>query len=73
MLHESCSVDETRAAGSVSDAVVAALTDAHFPGPLARVTSVDSYVPLGPAADQVLLGEPQILHTARTLLHHLTS
>ncbi|WP_203991086.1 thiamine pyrophosphate-dependent enzyme [Virgisporangium aurantiacum] len=61
-------VDETRASGSVSDAVVAALTDAHFPGPLARVNSLDSYIPLGPAADQVLLSEAQILHAARTLL-----
>ena len=62
-------VDETRAGGSVSDAVVSALTDGHFPGPLARVNSLDSYVPLGPAADQVLLSEPQILHAAKTLLH----
>ncbi|GAA2594363.1 thiamine pyrophosphate-dependent enzyme [Dactylosporangium fulvum] len=61
-------VDETRTSGGVSEAVVAALVDAGFPGRIARVNSVDSYVPLGPAADQVLLGEPDILAAARTVL-----
>ncbi|MET7394993.1 thiamine pyrophosphate-dependent enzyme [Dactylosporangium sp. NPDC005572] len=61
-------VDETRASGGVSEAVVAALVDAGFAGRIARVNSVDSYVPLGPAADQVLLGEADILAAARTLL-----
>ncbi|MGI5174762.1 thiamine pyrophosphate-dependent enzyme [Dactylosporangium sp. CA-152071] len=61
-------VDETRASGGVSEAVVAALVDAGFAGRMARVNSVDSYVPLGPAADQVLLGEADILAAARTLL-----
>ncbi|MET7424355.1 thiamine pyrophosphate-dependent enzyme [Dactylosporangium sp. NPDC005555] len=61
-------VDETRAGGGVSEAVVAALVDAGFAGRIARVNSVDSYVPLGPAADQVLLGEADILAAARTLL-----
>ncbi|WDZ84681.1 thiamine pyrophosphate-dependent enzyme [Micromonospora cathayae] len=58
-------VDETRVSGGVAEAVVAALVDAGFPGRIARVNSVDSYVPLGPAADQVLLGEPDILAAAR--------
>lgn len=61
-------VDETRSAGGVSEAVVAALVDAGFAGRIARVNSVDSYVPLGPAADQVLLGEADILAAARALL-----
>lgn len=61
-------VDETRAGGSVSDAVVAALADGGFGGRIARVNSVDSYVPLGPAADRVLLGEADIETAARALL-----
>ncbi|MBO4206739.1 thiamine pyrophosphate-dependent enzyme [Micromonospora echinofusca] len=58
-------VDETRHSGGVSEAVVAALVDAGFSGRITRVTSVDSYVPLGPAADQVLLREHDILAAAR--------
>ncbi|MER7167534.1 thiamine pyrophosphate-dependent enzyme [Micromonospora sp. NPDC000207] len=61
-------VDETRHSGGVAEAVVAALVDAGRTGPIARVNSVDSYVPLGPAADQVLLGTADILTAARTLL-----
>ncbi|GIJ66627.1 thiamine pyrophosphate-dependent enzyme [Virgisporangium ochraceum] len=61
-------VDETRHSGGVSEAVVAALVDGGFAGRIARVTSVDSYVPLGPAADRVLLGEADILRAARELL-----
>ncbi|MEV6693535.1 thiamine pyrophosphate-dependent enzyme [Micromonospora sp. NPDC051196] len=61
-------VDETRDSGGVSEAVVTALVDAGHPGRIARVTSVDSYVPLGPAADQVLLSDADVLAAARTLL-----
>nr|WP_030499626.1 thiamine pyrophosphate-dependent enzyme [Micromonospora purpureochromogenes] len=61
-------VDETRAGGGVSEAVVAALVDAGYPGRISRVNSVDSYVPLGPAADHVLLGEHDVLTAARALL-----
>jgi len=53
-------VDETRRTGGVSEGVVAALTDAGFPGPIRRVTSEDSFVPLGPAANVVLLDEATI-------------
>lgn len=55
--------DETRHGGAVSDSVLAALVDAGFTGGIARVTSVDSFVPLGPAAETVLLGE-QAIETA---------
>ncbi|GII94023.1 thiamine pyrophosphate-dependent enzyme [Sinosporangium siamense] len=61
-------VDESRAGGGVSEAVVAALVDGGFPGAVGRVNSVDSFVPLGPAADQVLLGEGDVLAGARRLL-----
>ncbi|WP_280468026.1 thiamine pyrophosphate-dependent enzyme [Nocardia cyriacigeorgica] len=52
--------DETRRSGGVSESVVTALVDAGFTGQLARVTSADSFVPLGPAATTVLLSEPAI-------------
>lgn len=57
-------VDETRRSGGVSEAIVAALVDAGHPGRIARVTSADSYIPLGPAADAVLLGEDEIVEAA---------
>ncbi|GEM30578.1 MFS transporter [Nocardia neocaledoniensis NBRC 108232] len=52
--------DETRRGGGVSESVYAALIDAGYRGALARVTSADSFIPLGPAADTVLLGEADI-------------
>lgn len=61
-------VDESRASGGVSEAVVAALVDGGFTGRISRVNSVDSYVPLGPAADQVLLREDDVLVAARSLI-----
>jgi 2-oxoisovalerate dehydrogenase E1 component len=57
-------VDETRRTGGVSEAVITALTDAGFPGVIRRVTSEDSFIPLGPAAHHVLLDEPTILRAA---------
>jgi 2-oxoisovalerate dehydrogenase E1 component len=53
-------VDETRRSGGVSEGVLAALVDAGYTGAMARVTSRDSFVPLGPAAHDVLLGEDEI-------------
>lgn len=60
--------DETRRSGGVSESVYAALLDAGYRGTLTRVTSTDSFIPLGPAADTVLLSEPDIEHAARTLI-----
>ncbi|WP_203337722.1 thiamine pyrophosphate-dependent enzyme [Nocardioides limicola] len=60
-------VDETRASGGVADALVAALVEAGCPLPIASVRSADSYVPLGPAAATVLLGEDEIVEAARQL------
>ncbi|MFD4438834.1 thiamine pyrophosphate-dependent enzyme [Nocardia sp. NPDC058519] len=61
--------DETRSSGGVSESVYAALIDAGYRGALARVTSADSFVPLGPAADTVLLSESAIEEAASRLLH----
>jgi 2-oxoisovalerate dehydrogenase E1 component len=60
--------DETRRSGGVSEAVVTALTDEGFTGHIARVTSADSFVPLGDAAATVLLSEQAIESAAHALV-----
>ncbi|GGS70551.1 MFS transporter [Planobispora rosea] len=60
--------DETRRSGGVSEGIVAELLDAGFTGRIARVTSSDSFVPLGEAARHVLLSEGEIEEAARKLL-----
>ncbi|WP_410873396.1 thiamine pyrophosphate-dependent enzyme [Nocardia sp. A7] len=60
--------DETRRSGGVAESVFAALIDADYRGALARVTSADSFIPLGPAADTVLLGESAIAAAARRIV-----
>jgi 2-oxoisovalerate dehydrogenase E1 component len=62
-------VDETRRTGGVSEGVVTALVDAGYRGLIRRVTSEDSFVPLGPAASAVLLDEPTIEKAAIGLVH----
>ena len=57
-------VDETRRSGGVSEGVIAALVDRGFTGPLARVASVDSFIPLGAAANHVLVSEDDIERAA---------
>ncbi|HEX4724009.1 MAG TPA: thiamine pyrophosphate-dependent enzyme [Pseudonocardiaceae bacterium] len=61
-------VDETRASGGVSETVLTALVDNGSDAAMARVTSKDSYVPLGSAAHHVLLSEDDIERAARALL-----
>jgi 2-oxoisovalerate dehydrogenase E1 component len=61
-------VDETRRSGGVSEGVVSALVDAGFEGKIARVTSQDSFIPLGEAANHVLLQEAEIEAAARALV-----
>lgn len=57
-------VDECRAtAGGIADAVVAHLAEGGFGGRLASVRARDTYVPLGPAADTVLVQEEDIVDT----------
>jgi 2-oxoisovalerate dehydrogenase E1 component len=60
--------DETRRSGGVSEGVVAALVDAGFSGKIARVASKDSFVPLGAAANLVLLSEYEIEAAALQLI-----
>ncbi len=60
-------VDETRESGGVSESVVTALIDGGYEGMVRRVTSVDSFIPLGPAADHVLLSEIDIAGAVRAM------
>jgi len=61
-------VDECRASGGIADALVAHLAETGHRGRLGSVRSVDSYIPLGPAADAVLLDERRVEAAARALL-----
>ncbi|MEV5832397.1 thiamine pyrophosphate-dependent enzyme [Nocardia sp. NPDC052112] len=60
--------DETRHTGGISESLCTALIDAGFDGPIARVTSADSFIPLGPAAGTVLLDESRIESAATDLV-----
>ena len=60
-------VDETRHSGGVAETIIAALVDAGFDGAIRRVTSADSFIPLGGAAGLVLLTEDQIERAALEL------
>jgi 2-oxoisovalerate dehydrogenase E1 component len=61
-------VDETRRSGGVGEGIVAELVDAGYIGHLSRVTSKDSFIPLGDAAKLVLLSEAEIEAAADALL-----
>ena len=59
--------DETRRTGGVAEGVLAALIDARYDRPIARVASEDSFIPLGDAAHHVLLSEQAIEDAALAL------
>ena len=61
-------VDETRKSGGISEGVIAALVDRGYTGRLARVTSKDSFIPLGDAAKLVLLSEGEVEAAARQMM-----
>jgi 2-oxoisovalerate dehydrogenase E1 component len=63
-------VDETRRSGGVSEGVFAALIDMGYAGAMARVAAEDTFIPLGPAADLVLVTEDDIEAAALELLAH---
>jgi len=60
--------DETRRTGGVSEGVLSALADAGFIGRVGRVASEDSFIPLGDAANAVLLSEAAIESAAWDVL-----
>jgi len=57
-------VDETRASGGVSEAVITLLAESGFGGVMRRVAAQDSFVPLGDAANLVLVQESDIRESA---------
>jgi 2-oxoisovalerate dehydrogenase E1 component len=61
-------VDETRESGGVGEGVLAALVDNGFSGAVGRVASLDSFIPIGDAALQVLLSEETIEAAATKLV-----
>ncbi len=61
-------VDETRRSGGVGEGVLAALVDGAFVGSARRAAAADAPVPLGPAAQHVLVGEDAITQGAQALL-----
>jgi 2-oxoisovalerate dehydrogenase E1 component len=61
-------VDETRRTGGVSEGVVTGLVEGGYPGTVRRVTAADSPVPLGPAAEHVVLTEAKVETATRALL-----
>ena len=60
-------VDETRRTGGVGEGIVTALVEGGFDGSIQRVASQDSFVPLGAAAQHVLLSEDEIEKAALML------
>ncbi|MCI0392532.1 MAG: thiamine pyrophosphate-dependent enzyme [Acidobacteria bacterium] len=60
--------DECRATGGgIADAVIASLAEDGYRGPMRSLRAVDSYVPLGAAANLVLISEQQIIDGARAI------
>ena len=60
-------VDETRRSGGVGEGVVTSLIEGGFRGPVDRIAARDSFVPLGEAANLVLVGEEEIVSRALAL------
>jgi 2-oxoisovalerate dehydrogenase E1 component len=57
-------VDETRRTGGVSEALITALVEGGYRGPMKRVAADDSFIPLGDAANLVLVQESDIEQAA---------
>jgi len=66
-------VDETRRSGGVSEEIFTALIEGGFTGPMRRLTAEDSYIPLGPAAEHVLVREADIERTAIEMVRPATA
>lgn len=60
-------VDESRFSGGVAESVIATVADVCGPAHIARVASRDSFIPTGPAANLVLIGEEDVVAAARRL------
>lgn len=60
-------VDECRKSGSPSEELIAQFADRGLNYKLARITGVDTFIPLGPAANEVLVSEADIVNAALAL------
>ena len=60
-------VDETRRSGGVGEGVVTGLVERGFEGPIERVAATDSFIPLGDAANLVLVGVDDIVAAVTSL------
>ena len=60
-------VDETRRTGGVAEALFTALVEGGFRGPIRRVCGHDTFIPLGDAANLVLVQEADIDAAARAI------
>jgi 2-oxoisovalerate dehydrogenase E1 component len=60
-------VDETRHSGGVGEAIVAGLVEHGFGGPTIRLAARDSFIPLGDAAQLVLVAEDDIADAVQRL------
>ncbi len=61
-------VDECRRSGSPSEEIMALLSEHNVAPNLVRINGVDTFIPLGPAADTVLVSEDQIVKSALKLV-----
>jgi 2-oxoisovalerate dehydrogenase E1 component len=52
----------------VGEAVLAGLAEGGYSGAVARVAAADSFVPLGDAANLVLVGEDDIVAAAQAMI-----
>lgn len=67
-------VDECRATGGgIAGDLVSHLAEAGYGRPLASVRAADSFVPLGPAANTVLVGTGEIRAALETLLERINA
>ncbi len=65
-------VDECRKTGSPSEEIVTAFAERRLPLNISRVTGVDTFIPLGPAANEVLVSEADIVAAALALTDKTT-
>jgi len=64
-------VDETRQTAGISEGIFTALIEAGYRGPLRRVAAADSFIPLGDAANSVLVQEETIEQVACDMIAQL--
>ncbi len=65
-------VDECRRRGSPSEEIMAVLHERMPELNIQRITGVDTFIPLGPAANEVLIGEADIVNAAISLVGKTT-